>query len=336
MIDRYSRQIIFPEIGEAGQEKLNRSFAVLIGCGALGSVVANTLVRAGIGRFRIIDRDFIEYHNLQRQFLFTEDDIRNQLPKAIAAERYLKKVNSTIEIEGIVSDANYTNIERLVSGADIIIDGLDNFETRGLINDVSLKLKIPWIYGGAVASSGMTMNIIPGKTPCLRCVHPEVLTEARINTCETAGVISPAPLTIGAIQAAEAIKIIVGAEDINRKLIVVDVWRDRFSSYEIGRNPDCITCNGNYEFLEGKYGTRTTSLCGQNAVQVLNPDIKEVSFERLANQLKHIGEINYNEFMFNFKADGHEMVVFRDGRAIVKNTNEEGLARGLYSKYIGV
>ncbi len=336
MTDRYSRQIIFPTIGEAGQDKLNRSFAVVVGCGALGSVTANTLARAGIGKIRIIDRDFIEYHNLQRQFLFTEDDIKNQIPKAIAAERYLKKVNSSIEVEGIVSDANYNNVEKFVSGADIIIDGLDNFETRGLINDVSVKLKIPWIYGGAIASSGMTMSIIPGKTPCLRCVHPEVLTEARINTCETAGVISPAPLIIGAIQAAEAIKILVGSDDINRKIIIIDVWRDRFNSYEIGRNPDCITCNGKYEFLEGKFGTRTTSLCGQNAVQVLNPDIKEVSFEKLADQLKLIGEVNYNAFMFNFKADGHELVVFRDGRAIVKNANDEALAKGLYFKYIGV
>ena len=171
MTDRYSRQILFSPIGKEGQKKLAESNAVIIGCGALGTVIATILVRAGVGKIRIIDRDFIEYHNLQRQVLFDEDDIKNQLPKAIAAERHLRKVNSTIEIEGIVADVNFTNIEKLVRGADIILDGLDNLETRFLINDAALKLKIPWVYGGAISSFGMTMNIIPDKTPCLRCVH---------------------------------------------------------------------------------------------------------------------------------------------------------------------
>ncbi len=336
MTDRYSRQSIFPGIGKEGQRKLGSSCAVIIGCGALGSIIATSLVRAGVGRVRIIDRDFIEYHNLQRQVIFEEADIRNQLPKAIAAERYLKKVNSSVEIEGIVADVNYTNIETFVRDADIIMDGLDNFETRGLINDVALKHRIPWIYGGAIGSSGMTMNIIPGQTPCLRCVHPEVPSAARIRTCETAGVISPAPFIIGSLQVAEAMKILVGAEEINRQLIVIDVWRGKFSRFEISRRANCVTCQGKYEFLEGKFGTRTTSLCGQNAVQVINPGIAEVSFERLATQIRLIGEASYNEFMLRMTVDGHEMVVFPDGRAIVKNTSDESLARGLYAKYIGV
>ena len=335
MIDRYSRQILFHGIGGEGQRRLGNSCAVIIGCGALGTVIATSLVRAGVGKVRIIDRDFIEYHNLQRQALFDEDDIRNQLPKAIAAERHLKKVNSSIEIEGIVADVNYTNIEGFVHDADIILDGLDNLETRFLINDVSLKHKIPWVYGGAISASGMTMNIIPGQTPCLRCFHPEVPSEARIHTCETAGVIAPTPFIIGSLQVAEALKILVGAEEINRHLIVIDVWRGKFSRFEIGRRADCITCQGEYEFLEGKFGTRTTSLCGQNAVQVINPKVKEISFERLATQLRLIGEASYNEFMLRLAVDGHEMVVFPDGRAIVKNTDDESLARGLYAKYIG-
>lgn len=196
MIDRYSRQTIFPAIGVEGQRKLGNSSVVIIGCGALGTVIATSLVRAGVGKVRIIDRDFIEYHNLQRQVLFDEEDIRAQLPKAIAAERHLKKVNSSVEIEGVVADVNFANIERLVAGANLILDGLDNFETRLLINDVSLKHKIPWVYGGAISSSGMTMNIIPGQTPCLRCFHPEIPRGARIRTCETAGVIGPAPFII--------------------------------------------------------------------------------------------------------------------------------------------
>ena len=336
IIDRYSRQVLFPGIGEEGQRKLGNSSVVLIGCGALGTVIATSLVRAGVGKVRIIDRDFIEYHNLQRQLLFDEDDVRNQLPKAIAAERHLKKVNSSIEIEGVVADVNYTNIERFVHDADIILDGLDNFETRGLINDTSLKHKIPWVYGGAISSSGMTMNIIPGKTPCLRCVHPQVPSGARMLTCETAGVISPAPFIIGSLQSAEAIKILVGAEEINRDLIMIDVWRGKFSRFKIGRRADCLTCQGKYEFLEGKFGTKTTSLCGQNAVQVINAKVGEVSFDRLAAHLKLVGEVSYNEFMLRFRVDNHEMVIFPDGRAIVKNTNDESLARGLYAKYIGV
>jgi len=335
MIDRYSRQTLFPGIGEEGQKKLGNSSVAIIGCGALGTVIATSLVRAGVGKVKIIDRDFIEYHNLQRQVLFDEEDIRNGLPKAIAAERHLKRVNSSVEVEGVVADVNYTNIERLVRDVDMILDGLDNLETRFLINDVSLKHKIPWVYGGAISSSGMTMNIIPGQTPCLRCFHPEVPSGARIRTCETAGVIGPAPFIIGSLQVAEAMKILVGAEEINRQLIVIDVWRGKFSRFEIGRRADCITCQGEYEFLEGKFGTRTTSLCGQNAVQVINPKVKEISFERLATQLRLIGEASYNEFMLRLGVDGHEMVVFPDGRAIVKNTDDESLARGLYAKYIG-
>jgi len=202
MTDRYSRQILFPGIGEKGQEKLGNSFAVIVGCGALGTIIATSLVRAGVGKMRIIDRDFIEYHNLQRQVLFDEDDIRNELPKAIAAERHLRKVNSTVEIEGIVADVNFTNIERLVAGADIILDGLDNFETRFLINDVSLKQNIPWVYGGAIASSGMVKVIIPHVTACFRCLIDEVPLPGSVQTCDTDGVISPAPFIIGSLQAA--------------------------------------------------------------------------------------------------------------------------------------
>ncbi|MBI2849793.1 MAG: ThiF family adenylyltransferase [Chloroflexi bacterium] len=334
MIDRYSRQILFSEIGEAGQKKLGKSSVAIIGCGALGTVIATALVRAGVGRVRIIDRDFIEYHNLQRQVIFDEEDIKAGLPKAIAAERHLKKVNSTIEIEGIVADVNYANIERLVAGADLILDGLDNMETRLLINDVSLKNKIPWVYGGAISSSGMTMNIIPGETACFRCFWASPAVSGAL-TCDTAGVISPAPLIIGALQSAEALKILTGAAEVNHDLIIVDVWHGDFSHLKLSKRADCPSCHGKYEFLGAKFGTRATSLCGQNSVQVLNPEAGEVSLAKLAKRLNSVGEVSYNEFMLRLQVDGREMVVFPDGRAIVKDTNDEALARGLYAKYIG-
>jgi len=336
MIDRYSRQTLFPGIGEEGQKKLDNSSVVIIGCGALGTVIATSLVRAGVGKVRIIDRDFIEYHNLQRQVLFDEEDIKAGLPKAIAAERHLRKVNSSIEIEGVVADVNYTNIERFICDADVVLDGLDNLETRFLINDACLKHKIPWVYGGAISSSGMTMNIIPGQTACLRCVHPEIPIGARMSTCETAGVISPAPFVIGSLESAEAMKILIGAEEINRHLIIIDVWRGKFNRFEINRRPDCLTCQGKYEFLKGDFGTRTTSLCGQNAVQVVNTRVGTICLEELAARLKPVADVSYNEFMLHFKVDNHEMFVFPDGRAILRNTTDESLARGLYAKYIGV
>jgi len=333
MIDRYSRQVIF--IGEEGQRKLSSSYVVLIGCGALGTVIATSLVRAGVGRVRIIDRDFIEYHNLQRQILFDEDDVRNQLPKAIAAERHLRKVNSSIEIEGIVADVNFTNIEEFVHDADIILDGLDNFDTRLLINDVSLKHKITWVYGGAVASIGMTMTIIPGETPCLRCFIAGSMDRRIIQTCDTAGVISPIPFIIGSLQTAEAMKILTGAGVINRELLTIDVWRGTFNRLKISPRPDCPACQGQYEFLEGKFGIKTTSLCGQNAVQVLNTEARRLSLEKLAAHLKPVGKVSHNEYMLRFTVDDHEMVIFPDGRAILRNSDDESLAKALYAKYVG-
>jgi len=332
MNDRYSRQILFSGISQAGQEKLGKSYVVLVGCGALGTVIATILVRAGIGKIRIIDRDFIEYHNLQRQVIFDEDDIKNQLPKAIAAERHLRKENSTIEIEGVVADVNYTNIEKLVASSDLILDGLDNLEARYLLNDVSLKHKIPWIYGGAISSVGMMMTIIPDKTPCLRCIwiHPVLA-----MTCDTAGVIAPAPFVVASLQCVDALKILVGKEIVNPGIMSIDVWDGTFNRLNAKRREDCPSCHGKYEFLDAQSGTITTTLCGQNAVQVLNPHIKKVSFDELDTRLSPLGKVNYNEFMFNFTVDSKDMVIFPDGRAIVKNTNDESLARGLYAKYIG-
>jgi len=332
--DRYSRQTMFPAIGEEGQAKLSNGSAVIIGCGALGTNIATLLVRAGVGRVRIVDRDFIEYHNLQRQVLFDEEDIKAGLPKAIAAERHLRKVNSSVEIEAIVADANYTNIEGFCSGADVILDGLDNFETRLLINDVSLKHKIPWVYGGAVAAQGMTMTVIPGQAPCLRCISPALPDPTTTPTCETAGIVGTVPAIIGTLQATEAIKILVGAK-ANRELITVDVWKGVFHHLKVARREDCPACRGKYEFLDERFTVKTTSFCGQSrAVQVVDSRVKQIALEELAARLKDSGEVSYDEFSLRLNVDGKEIIIFPDGRAIIKNTIDESLARELYIRYV--
>jgi molybdopterin/thiamine biosynthesis adenylyltransferase len=332
--DRYSRQTMFPAIGEEGQAKLGRGSVVIIGCGALGTNIATLLVRAGVGKVRIIDRDFIEYHNLQRQVLFDEEDIKAKLPKAIAAERHLRKVNSSIEIEGIVADANYTNIEGFCSGADVILDGLDNFETRLLINDVSLKHKIPWVYGGAIAAQGMSMTIIPGQTPCLRCISPNLPDPTTTPTCETAGIVGTVPAIIGALQATEAIKLLVGAK-ANQELVTVDVWEGVFHHLKVARREDCPACQGKYEFLNERFTVKTTSFCGQSrAVQVVDSRVKQIALDELAAKLKDIGKVSRDEFSLHLHVDGREIIVFPDGRTIIKNTIDEALARELYIKYI--
>jgi len=332
---RYSRQTVFPGIGDEGQAKLGRSSVVIIGCGALGCNIASLLVRAGVGRLRIIDRDFIEYHNLQRQVLFNENDIEAQLPKAIAAQRHLKKVNSSVEIEGIVADVNSGNIEKLVSGTDIILDGLDNFETRFLINDAALKHKIPWVYGGAIASKGMTMNIIPGETACLRCIAPILPSRETTPTCETVGIVGTVPALIGALEATEAMKILIGSAEVSRELVIVDVWQRTFDLIDIKPRSDCPACHGRYDTLEKTSGVKMTSLCGQTrAIQVVDSSVSSIAFEQLAAQLKKLGDVSYNKFVLRFGIAGYEIIVFPDGRAIIKNTIDESLAKELYSKYV--
>jgi len=334
--NRYSRQTMFPGISEEGQVKLGKGNVVIIGCGALGTNIATFLVRAGVGKVRIVDRDFIEYHNLQRQVLFNENDIKANLPKAIAAERHLRKVNSSVEIEGIVADANYTNIEKFCSDADVILDGLDNSETRFLINDVSLKHRIPWVYGGAIAAHGMTMTIVPGETPCFRCIHPILPEPGTTPTCETAGIVGTIPAIVGSLQATEAIKILVGSDEINRGLIMVDVWRGSFDNVKLGPRDDCPACRGKYEFLEDKFGMRTTSFCGQSrAVQVVNTKVTEIDLDELEARLRSAGDVSHNAFTLHFSVDDKEIIVFPDGRAIIKNTIDESLAKELYVKYIG-
>jgi molybdopterin-synthase adenylyltransferase len=335
-IDRYSRQIIFPGIGADGQRKLGEGFAVVVGCGALGTVIASSLVRAGVGRVRVIDRDFIEYHNLQRQLLFTERDIAENLPKATAAERHLREANSAIAIEGVVADFGRTNAEELVKEADVLVDGLDNFETRFLINDVALKLGIPWIYGGAIGSTGMTATFLPGGRPCFLCLVGSAPVGATL-TCDTAGVVNPIPWIIGSLEAAEAIKILVESPEVSRDLTIVDVWARSCESVSLAAlaADDCPACGGKYEFLEGRPRTRVTSLCGQNAVQIWNAGGVHLPLAQIKERLGALGPVEGNEHMVRFPVGEQELVVFYDGRTIVRGTRDERLARSLYAKYVG-
>ncbi|HJO47488.1 MAG TPA: ThiF family adenylyltransferase, partial [Candidatus Scalindua sp.] len=283
----------------------------------------------------------IEESNLQRQILFDENDIAEGLPKAIAAQRKLRKINNNANIEGIVTDVNYANIEGLAKDADIIIDGTDNFETRFLINDFCIKNNIPWIYGACIGSKGLTMNIVPSKTPCLRCVFETMPQMGTFPTCDTAGVIGPIAGIIGSIQATEAIKILAGKyESANKTLIEIDVWDTKVKQIDIselmGLN-DCPACKlHTYKFLEAEDGVMVTLLCGKNAVQVMSRNISNIDLVQLAKRLASISDVSSNEFMLKFKVKDNEFTVFPDGRAIITGTNDLSTAKSLYSKYLGM
>jgi adenylyltransferase/sulfurtransferase len=336
-LDRYSRQTIFPGIGPEGQRKLGAGFAVVVGCGALGTIVSSALARAGVGRIRVVDRDFIEYHNLQRQMLFTESDIEENLPKAVAAERHLRAANSAIQVEGVVADFSPINAEELVEGADVILDGLDNFETRYLLNDVALKLGTPWVYGGAIGSSGMTATFLPGGRPCFRCLVSRPPAGGTM-TCDTAGVVNVAPWIVGSLEAAEALKILVGTAPVSRDLVVLDVWQLAFQALPLEGlvDMDCAACGGTYEFLEGRASAWVTSLCGQDAVQIWNVAAGPMPLAQLRERLSALGPVEGSEQMVRFPVGEQELVIFYDGRTVVRGTRDEVLAKALYAKYVGM
>lgn len=339
-LERYSRQMRFYGVGEEGQRRLLASHVTLCGCGALGTVLANALVRAGVGNMRLVDRDFIETNNLQRQVLFDEHDVAENLPKAEAAARKLGAINSSVHVEPVVTDIDRTNILDLVRDADLILDGTDNFEIRYLINDAAVKLGKPWVYGGCIGSHGQTMTILPGETPCLRCVFEAAPAPGEAGTCETAGVLSPIVNIVASFQAAEAFKILTGRRDkINRELVYMDVWENvqrRIKIAPLLGKVDCPTCRRRrFEWLEGELGTHTTSLCGRNAVQVAHRSAERLNFEELARHLQTLCEVNYNRFLLKFDAEGHQFTVFPDGRAIIKGTDDVERARTLYAKYVG-
>lgn len=342
--ERYSRQSRVPGIGKAGQERIGKSRVTVCGCGALGTVLANHLVRAGVGFVRIVDRDFVEISNLQRQVLFDEADVTGNMPKAVAAANKLRAVNSAITIESIVADIDRTNIIELCQDADVILDGTDNFEVRYTINDAAVKLGKPWVFGGAVGSEGQTMTIIPGETPCLRCVFEASPGPGDVGTCETAGVLGPAVAVVASYQAAEALKLLAGKkETINRELVMFDLWQNTSRRVKIARlleKRNCPCCQQRkFEWLEGEHGTQTTSLCGRNAVQVSHRVSGKLSLEDLAKQLGVSGQVSFNRFLLKFHlkeaGNDYEFTVFPDGRAIIKGTDDTEKARTLYAKYVG-
>jgi adenylyltransferase/sulfurtransferase len=338
--ERYSRQVRFAGLGEEGQRRLMASRVTLVGCGALGTVLANSLVRAGVGHLRLIDRDFIETNNLQRQILFDEDDVAASLPKAEAAARKLRRINSTVEIEPVVVDVDRTNILELAGDADVILDGSDNFEVRYIINDAAVKLNKPWVYGGCIGSYGQSMTIIPGETPCLRCVFEAAPNPGEAGTCETAGVLGPIVNIVASIQAAEALKLLAGKrETVNRELLYVDVWDNTTRRIKIAGllgKVDCPCCQRNkLEWLDGAHGAQTTSLCGRNAVQVSHRIAGKLDFETMSRELSALGKVSFNKFLLKFDVDGYQFTVFPDGRAIIKGTNDADKAKTLYAKYVG-
>jgi molybdopterin-synthase adenylyltransferase len=338
-LERYSRQILFQPIGKTGQLKLLHSRAVIVGMGALGTVIANHLVRSGVGSIRFIDRDFVELSNLQRQTLYGEIDAIQQLPKVIAAEKRLKEINSTVQLDPIIADLNMNNAEELLKDFDVIVDGTDNFLTRYLINDVSVKHNIPWVYGGAVSSRGMFATIIPDKTPCYRCLFPEVPIGLGEN-CDTVGVLSAITDIIGSFEAVEAIKLLVGSPT-NPNLEQLDIWDNSNLQMDIsqGRNPNCQTCvQHHFEFLEtsASHPTTYTTLCGRDSVQIIARNQPSFDFTKMAERLHKIGLVKQNDYLLRFIPDEEiSMVLFKDGRVLVHGTNDLVKAKSYYSRYIG-
>jgi molybdopterin/thiamine biosynthesis adenylyltransferase len=332
---RYSRQERFAPMGVEGQPRLAAARVAVVGCGALGSVQAELLARAGVGHLRLIDRDFVEWSNLQRQFLFDEDDAREALPKAAAAARRLARINSEIAIEPMVADLTPANITDLLEDAGLILDGSDNFETRYLINDFAVRSGLPWIYGAAVGSYGLKMAVVPGHTACLRCVYPQS-PQGPQPTCETEGVLGPVTAAIAALQVADAIRILTqGADQIASGLVTLDIWSGEIRRIASpARDPDCPCCaRREFPHLDGARRA-PISLCGRNAVQI-HERFRPVNLAELAARLGPLAPVRSNEFALRVSLDPYELTVFPDGRAIVKGTTDVGIARSLYARYIG-
>jgi molybdopterin-synthase adenylyltransferase len=336
--ERYVRQMRYAPLGEEGQWRLMMGRALVCGCGALGSMIAALLARAGVGKLRIVDRDFLELNNLQRQMLYDEADVAAGLPKAIAAAEHLRRINSAIEIEPVVADVTAANVLELCRDVDVVLDGTDNFETRFLVNEAALKLGLPWVYGGAVGASGQTMTVLPGESPCLRCVVPEAPPPGTLPTCDTAGVLGPIIGVVASIQAGEAIKILSGNRAAaSRSLTVIDLWDNRIRQMGLARlrEQGCPTCRGgDYPWLSGKSGSQTAILCGRNAVQI-HPAAGRISLDALAEKLYGVGRVNRNAYLLRVAIDDYQLTIFPDGRAIIGGTDDIATARTLYAKYVG-
>lgn len=335
---RYSRQVLFEGIKAEGQARICASRVAIVGCGALGAMQASLLVRAGVGTLRMIDRDFVDESNLQRQVLFDEEDLRAVLPKAVAAERKLRAVNSLVNVEGILDDVNPSSVARLLGGFDLILDASDNFDVRYLVNDFAVKNRTPWIYGACVGAYGLTFPILPGETPCLRCVFENKPPAGASHSCDTAGVIGPIVVSIAAIQVAETLKVLSGAHDrLCRKITSVDLWDTQFQSIDLPPvNPDCPCCGrSEFPFLDGLLGAEVTTLCGRNSVQIRGHRGARIDLDRLARRLQPVGRLERNRFLLRAEIDGYQLTIFSDGRAIIGGTYDLGVARSLYARYVG-
>jgi molybdopterin-synthase adenylyltransferase len=333
--ERYSRQVLFRGIGQEGQRRLLASRIAIVGCGATGSALASLLARAGVGYLRIIDRDYVETSNLQRQSLFDEGDAAESLPKAIAASRRIRKFNSQICAEPHVSDLNPENSSRLLSGVELILDGTDNFDTRYLVNDYAVKNSLPWIYIAAVGGYAATMNIVPGETACLACIFAEA-PAGLLETCDTAGILSSAVDLAASLAAAEAIKLLVGATNqLRRTLFAYDVWQNERAEVSAEKpRPDCRAC-GRRDFVHLAWTARSyATLCGRDAVQIRNHEGR-FDLGDLSKRLAAHGRVRHNDFVLKFDKEPYEMTVFPDGRAIIKGTTDTASARSFYARYIG-
>jgi molybdopterin-synthase adenylyltransferase len=334
--EKYSRQLLFSGIGLQGQQRLLGSRTVVVGCGAIGAAAASLLVRAGVGHVRVIDRDFVEPSNLQRQTLFDESDARAALPKAVAAERKLLSINSSVSVEGIVADLSPKNVEDLLGGFDLILDGTDNFETRFLVNDFSVKFSRPWIYAAGIGSYGITTVVLPGVTPCLACLLEFGIGQSLDETCDTVGVIGPIVNLIASLEVAEALKLLSGNEKaLHGRLLSCDVWTGHMQSLRIPRNPDCRACaKGDFVYLNGEAQPHVT-MCGRDSVQI-HERTRVLDLAALRTRLvPTVSDVRHNDFLLRFRVPPYEMTVFSDGRAILKGTTDPAVARSLYARYIG-
>jgi len=336
-LGRYSRQMVFEKIGVRGQERLSAATVVVMGVGALGTVIANSLCRAGVGRLRLVDRDCVELSNLQRQVLFDEADAAARIPKAQAACDHLARVNSRVVLEPVVAHADSSNIEDILKGADVVLDGSDNMELRFLVNEACHKLGVPWVYGGVLGSSGNCMAIIPGKSPCFRCLVPGIPPAGSFSTCATAGVLSMASGVVACMESAEAVKIITGSAEVARGVFVLDVWNNAAEYVPFSANPGCPVCaRGRYEMLGRRAETLVASLCGRDEYQIIPGRKAGIDLAEFGKRLSVSGTVSCGRFMLAFSNGEIGFSLFPDGRAIVRNVGDEKAARSVYSEYVGL
>jgi molybdopterin-synthase adenylyltransferase len=335
--ERYSRQILFRGIGAEGQKKLATGRVAIVGCGATGSALASLLARAGVGTLRIIDRDYVEPSNLQRQTLFDESDAAESLPKAVAAARRIASFNSDICVERKVEDLVPQNVEALLEDMDVILDGTDNFETRYLVNDYAVMTSRPWIYSAAVGSYAVSLNVLPGKTSCLACIFPDS-PRGMVETCETSGILNTAVNLVASVAATEAVKMLLGDLAFGKLRLTLwshDVWTNDHSEIAAEKpRPGCRAC-GERDFIHlAGEGRPHITMCGRNSVQI-HERARPIDFEEMQRRLKVHGVVRHNEFVLKFWHEPYEMTLFPDGRAIIKGTTDTGVARSLYARFVG-